>query len=64
MPVDHIKEQYNKADDYPYYVEMQKKGTKVIGVWDDHDYGINDGGKDFFLKNITRDIFLDFINEP
>lgn len=43
---------------------MQKNGTKVIGVWDDHDYGINDGGKDFFLKNITRDIFLDFIKEP
>ena len=43
---------------------MQDQGTRVIGVWDDHDYGINDGGKDFKLKNQTRDVFLDFVGEP
>jgi alkaline phosphatase D len=43
---------------------MQAAGTKVIGVWDDHDYGINDGSKDFSKKHITREIFLDFIEEP
>ena len=43
---------------------MQANGTQVIGVWDDHDYGVNDGGEDYELKHITRDIFLDFINEP
>jgi alkaline phosphatase D len=39
-------------------------GTKVIGVWDDHDFGINDGDKTFSQKHFTRDIFLDFIDEP
>ena len=45
-------------------MEMINKGTKIIGVWDDHDYGLNNGDKNFPLKNEVRDIFLDFINEP
>ena len=45
LPMDEVKEIYKDAEtQYPYYNEMQGKGTKVIGVWDDHDYGINDGG--------------------
>ena len=36
----------------------------VIGVWDDHDYGLNDGGGDFNRKHLFRDIFLNFIEEP
>ena len=36
----------------------------MIGVWDDHDYGTNDGDKTFKRKFVTRDIFLDFIGEP
>jgi alkaline phosphatase D len=43
---------------------MQDLGTKVVGVWDDHDYGINDGGMEFSLKNETREMFLRFIREP
>ena len=43
---------------------MIDKGTAVIGTWDDHDYGINNGGGEFRLKDETRDIFLDFIGEP
>ena len=43
---------------------MLDKGTKLIGVWDDHDYGVNDGDNKFVNKHITRDIFLDFVNEP
>ena len=39
-------------------------GTKVLGVWDDHDYGINDGGAEFARKDEMRDVFLDFVDEP
>jgi alkaline phosphatase D len=41
-----------------------KKNTKVVGVWDDHDYGKNDAGKEWAAKDIVRDIFLDFVDEP
>ena len=45
------------------YNEMKKK-TKVIGVWDDHDFGANNGNMHFSKKDINRDIFLDFLDEP
>lgn len=53
-----------KSDDYPYYKEMKDLGTKVIGVWDDHDFGINDGGAEFPLKHEIREMYLDFLEEP
>ncbi len=38
--------------------------TPVVAVWDDHDYGENDAGGDFPLKEESRRIFLDFWDEP
>jgi alkaline phosphatase D len=40
------------------------KKIKVIGVWDDHDYGANNMDGSFKKKYIMRDVFLDFIEEP
>lgn len=37
--------------------------TPVIGVWDDHDYGNNDAGRNFDPKHGMREIYLDFIGE-
>src|SRR5690349_9301980 len=34
----------------------------IIGVWDDHDYGINDGDGYFKDKLFTREILLDFLD--
>lgn len=34
-----------------------------MGVWDDHDYGINNGGDDYPFKDRNRDLWLDFIDE-
>ncbi len=40
----------------------------VYGVWDDHDYGQNDGGKDYDIKEESQQYFLDFMgfakNDP
>jgi len=33
---------------------MRTKGTKVIGVWDDHDFGTDNGGSEFRFKNEMR----------
>jgi len=63
--MNHVKDKFNAVEDYPYYGLMKKMGTKIIGVWDDHDYaGGNDGGMEFLLKHRVREIFLDFIEEP
>ena len=36
----------------------------IVGIWDDHDYGINDGNKHFEYKDEFKELFLDFLNEP
>ena len=33
-------------------------------IWDDHDYGLNDGGKDYSFKEKSKELFLDFWNIP
>jgi alkaline phosphatase D len=38
--------------------------TPVVAVWDDHDFGENDAGGDYPLKEESRQIFLDFWDEP
>lgn len=37
---------------------------QVIGTWDDHDYGLNDAGKEFSGKDATQRLLLDFLDEP
>lgn len=37
--------------------------TKISGIWDDHDYGINDGDSSFFLKLPSQELFMDFIGD-
>ena len=40
------------------------KRTKVLGVWDDHDYGVNDGGVEHPDKKEAQQLFLDFFDVP
>ncbi|DBA02374.1 TPA: hypothetical protein N0F65_007193 [Lagenidium giganteum] len=47
----------------PGYQELVDS-VPVIGIWDDHDFGINDGDKGYFNREQSQQIFLDFMNEP
>lgn len=49
--------QKNNAD----YVNFTKK-VAVIGTWDDHDYGLNDGGFEYPKKAEAQQLFLDFLD--
>lgn len=40
------------------------KQTTVIATWDDHDFGRNDAGAEYEMKESSRQIMLDFFNEP
>ncbi|MDA1268942.1 MAG: alkaline phosphatase D family protein [Bacteroidetes bacterium] len=44
--------------------QLLKASTPLIGVWDDHDFGINDGGKFFIQKKESRDLLFDFLGMP
>jgi alkaline phosphatase D len=61
--MDTLRAKYARQNANPDY-QLLKASTPIIGVWDDHDYGINDGGKHFAQKKASRDLMFDFLNVP
>lgn len=45
---------------YKYFASK----TAILGTWDDHDYGINDGGIENPIKEEAKHILLDFLDVP
>lgn len=43
---------------------MLRDSTEIIGIWDDHDYGFNDGGKNWPVKDKKKELMFDFLDEP
>lgn len=60
--VKNIKE-FNASKTSPSYTELRTK-IPVIGVWDDHDFGANNGDKYYQYKEKTRTLYLDYLDEP
>lgn len=44
--------------------QLLKSKVPVIGTWDDHDYGLNDGGEEFSMKKESQQLFMDFMEVP
>ena len=44
--------------------QQLRASTPLVAVWDDHDFGRNDGGGDYPKKAESRQIMLDFFEEP
>jgi alkaline phosphatase D len=40
------------------------RSKEIMTIWDDHDYGQNDGGGDYYLKEEAQKLFLDFWEIP
>ena len=38
------------------------KEKEILAIWDDHDFGLNDGGKDYPNKEKAKKMFLNFWN--
>ncbi len=56
-----MKKNYDKQKYDASYVNF-KKQVPVIGTWDDHDYGLNDGGIAYAKKDSVQQLFLDFFD--
>ena len=56
-----MQQMYEAQNQVPGYRQLRKK-VKVLGTWDDHDYGLNDGGVEFGAKAESQQVFLDFMN--
>ncbi len=54
---------YKQLKSSPEYKKLTVK-TPVVGVYDDHDYGVNDGGKGHPGKKHSQKILMDFLSVP
>ncbi len=61
--MDSMRAQYDIQKKMPSYQALLKY-CPVIGTWDDHDYGQNDGGKFYSKKKESKVEFLRFMDIP
>ena len=54
---------YQMLMDKPEFAAIRDQ-IPIMATWDNHDYGLHNGGADFELKEVSRKIFLDFFGEP
>lgn len=58
-----LKAKYDSLAKKPEFQRL-KNSTRILATWDDHDFGWNDAGKHYPEKELSKELFLDFFNEP
>lgn len=58
-----MKAKYDKLDANADFAAL-RAACPVLGVWDDHDYGVNDGGADYPMREASQRVFADFFRLP
>ncbi|XP_047082122.1 uncharacterized protein LOC124692738 [Lolium rigidum] len=57
-----LRRKYELGKAVPGYAKLRET-AQVIGTWDDHDYGLNDAGKEYSGKVFSQRLMLDFLDE-
>lgn len=60
---DVLRGKYFQLKNQPGYMKLRRQ-CRILGTWDDHDYGKNDAGVEFTFKEKSQQILLDFLDEP
>lgn len=63
VALDRLPQLYARQLALPGYTLLRQR-ARVLGTWDDHDYGMNDLGADWFGRAEAQQHFLDFYGEP
>lgn len=58
-----LKQKYAALDAVPAWQSL-RSSTRVLGMWDDHDFGQNDAGMEYPMKKESAAIFRDFFAMP
>lgn len=56
-----LRKEYDAQNSVRGYKKLRST-IPIIGTWDDHDYGLNDGGVEFEAKKESQTEFLDFMD--
>ncbi len=57
--MEYLRDGYRMVANHPGYQKLQETSL-VLATWDDHDFGRNDAGAEFPLKDEAEDIFETF----
>ncbi|TDR20352.1 alkaline phosphatase D family protein [Marinicella litoralis] len=55
-----MAEKYQQQQDIPEYNAFRSR-IPITGIWDDHDYGMNDGNRTFSQKEAAKGQFMKFM---
>ena len=58
--MEYLQKNYDLQNANPDYSNFIKQ-VEIHGTWDDHDYGMNDGGEHYEYKAESQQLFLDFL---
>jgi len=58
-----LRGKYRVAKELPAYAAL-REACRIFGTWDDHDFGVNDGGKEYPMRRESQKELLDFLDEP
>lgn len=61
--MDVMRQKYALLGAQPGYQKL-KSFCPILATWDDHDYGVNDGGVEYPKKRESQQVFLDFFEVP
>ena len=56
-------QKYNTLRSLAAFQRLQS-AAPMLAVWDDHDFGVNDGGSDYALREQSQQLFQDFFGIP
>lgn len=54
-----MRSKYEKLRSNPHFAELMRT-VPILATWDDHDYGVNDGGAAFAARDASQQVFVDF----
>ena len=63
VSLDRLPQLYARQLALPGYALLRQR-TRILGTWDDHDFGMNDLGADWIGREEAQQHFLDFYGEP
>lgn len=58
-----IAEAYRRLGAKPGFQRLRRV-CPILATWDDHDFGLNDAGKEYPLKRASQMLMLSFFGEP
>lgn len=58
-----LKAKWKLLADMPGYQKL-KATCPILATWDDHDYGVDDGGREYPKRKESQQLFLDVFGEP